>query len=113
MVYRSTNKNMEGVAKLNVKSNEIAGVEETPIKGFERLYNELIYQNSILRENVSELYTLSNRLKMREPTPEDQCNKARVVPDIDIMGSLWSESYRLEDLNEELREIVKHLKAII
>lgn len=113
MVYRSTNKNMEGVAKLNVKSNEIAEVGETSIKEFERLYNELIYQNSILRENVSELYTISNRLKMRGPTSENQCNKARVVPDSDIMGSLWSESYRLEDLNEELREIVKHLKAII
>jgi len=98
---------------LKCASNSIL-VSAVP-KEFERLYDKLNYQNSNLKENVNELYSLSNRLKMRSPIPSncDPTATERSVPDSDIVGSLWSESYRIEDLNTELREIINHLNSVI
>lgn len=103
---------MEQQAKLRtMSSSETATAIES--KEFERLYDKFNYQNNNLRDNVSELFTLSNRLKMRGPTSMDKCSKERLVPDSDIVGSLWSESYKIEDLNQELREIINHLNSVI
>lgn len=94
-------------------ASKSASAEFSEPKEFERLYDKFNYQNSNLRDNVSELFTLSNRLKMRGPTSMDKCNDERPVPDSDIVGSLWSESYKIEDLNKELREIINHLNSVI
>lgn len=99
MVYRSTNKNMN-VDKIDSS------------KEFERLLTKLNYQNTLLKENISELFTLSNTLKRRDSV-ETGLPCEGVLNSNDIIGSLWSETYKTESLNDELREIVNHFRELI
>lgn len=99
MVYRSTNKNMNG--------DRIDSSKE-----FERLLTKLNYQNTLLKENISELFTLSNTLKGRDSVEKGLPCEGHLNSN-DIIGSLWSETYRTESLNDELREIVNHFRELI